>query len=106
MKCCMSLTSFKNAVESTAYSDLNQQRKGQYASNLLYHLRPDLSDLIQENESDSIDPFYKDENLKEFYVWLEKEWENPQHKCPPSPNANSTKNMLRLADAKIRVLGT
>lgn len=46
-------------------------RKGQAYSNLLHMIRPDLAAQAQDAQ---LDPFYRDEILDEFVVWLSYRW--------------------------------
>lgn len=75
--CCMSEESFHNAVELSDLADhapSRGQRKGQYASNLFHHCRPDLAILIAGTD---VDPFYQDERLPAFYAWVKEHWDDP-----------------------------
>jgi hypothetical protein len=47
-------------------------REGQTAFNLLYILRPDLSEQIRGDVQ--LDPFYVDGKLPAFWAWVEQEW--------------------------------
>lgn len=48
------------------------QRHGQWAFNVLAFERPDLSEQIRSNFT--LDPFYSDAVLPEFYKWVEENW--------------------------------
>lgn len=62
-----------NTLKNThdARSKVVSMRKGQKAFNALYEVRADLADQIRSNSE--LDPFYRDENLPAFYLWLEKQ---------------------------------
>ena len=46
-------------------------RSGQAAFNTLHEVRPDLSERVRGT---GLDPFYRDERLKEFYDFVEANW--------------------------------
>jgi hypothetical protein len=46
-------------------------RAGQTAFNVLWDMRPDLSEQVR---STSLDPFYVDERLPEFYEFVKENW--------------------------------
>lgn len=52
-------------------------RVGQHASNMLFMARPDLSRRVVEaaDNGENVDPFYSDENLPRFYVWVAEHWD-------------------------------
>ena len=69
---------FEKFIEKTmgctsAFLRSTGQRRGQYAFNLLDEHRRDLADKIVKTDND---PFYEDERIPQFLVWLEKNWEN------------------------------
>lgn len=48
-----------------------KQRRGQYAANLLFMHRNDLSNRINGTE---IDPFYDDSRIEAFLAWCKENW--------------------------------
>lgn len=59
---------FKHRVER---SPRNGQRKGQFAFNELFKVRPDLSEQVRATD---MDPFYQDDILPLFWQWVEQNW--------------------------------
>jgi hypothetical protein len=64
---CMTLESFVNAVNI----GVDHERDGQYAFNLLAHVRPELAEQVRGTP---LDPFYNDNLLPTFYSWLDAAW--------------------------------
>jgi hypothetical protein len=62
----------KIAMQRHSFSARANQRTGQSLFNSLYEFRPDLADAIRNSH---IDPFYKDENLNNFFRWIVEHWE-------------------------------
>jgi hypothetical protein len=50
----------------------NEQRHGQWAFNMLSDIRPDLANRMTNTSSD---PFYTDDNLQAFWVFLAENWQ-------------------------------
>lgn len=50
-------------------------RRGQAAFNTLWEERPDLAELVRGSD---IDPYYRDELLDRFILWVEASWDEPQ----------------------------
>lgn len=46
-------------------------RAGQYAFNLLWKVRPDITELLRGSD---FDPFHKDANLPAFYSFVMRHW--------------------------------
>jgi hypothetical protein len=57
------------------------QREGQHAFNCLFMNRPDLSEQIRGT---ILDPYYRDEHLPQFWIWVEAHWddENTETRSP------------------------
>jgi hypothetical protein len=67
----MELNDFVQLVNRTNVDEIDQ-RRGQFAFNALYEVRPDLSEQIRSNFN--LDPFYDDDVLPAFFGWLQENW--------------------------------
>lgn len=47
------------------------QRRGQWAFNLLFEVRPDLANKVRSTD---LDPFYNDGLIPVFLQWVEENW--------------------------------
>ena len=52
-----------------------EQRRGQWAFNVLHEMRPDLSDHVRGNVE--LDPFHQDSKLPAFLEWVANQWDMP-----------------------------
>lgn len=60
-------------VEASEYQRENpHQRSGQVYFNVLYQVRPDLSERIRTTD---LDPFYRDQRLPQFLEFVANNWE-------------------------------
>lgn len=70
----MSTTTFDDyilAVKAAEVDHSGFERCGQSAFNVLYKLRPDLSEQVRGTH---IDPFYDTSNLSNFFDWVKENW--------------------------------
>lgn len=58
-----------------------EQREGQYVFNCLFYNRPDLSEQIRGT---ILDPYYLDQHLPQFWIWVEQHWDDEitDHRTP------------------------
>lgn len=66
----MTFEEYTAAVEQ-ARADNPNWRHGQAAFNALWHLRADLSERVRAT---TMDPFYNDARLPEFFEWVRQNW--------------------------------
>lgn len=52
-------------------SNFPQWRAGQAAFNILHQHRPDLANMVRNT---GLDPFYDDDKLPGFLVWISERW--------------------------------
>lgn len=69
----MTFSEYVGEVTEAFHHTPNEWRHGQAAFNVLWRLRPDLSEQIRGRHHD-IDPFYDDVRLPAFYEWVERNW--------------------------------
>lgn len=50
-------------------------RLGQVAFNVLWEVRPDLSEQVRATP---LDPFHNRATLQEFYEWVKRHWDDPR----------------------------
>ena len=63
---------FDQYLKVLSTSPKAHQRLGQLAMNVLGGVRPDLYEAVTFDKS--IDPFYEDEKLGKFFVFLQENW--------------------------------
>lgn len=77
----MTFTEFYTLVYEDHASAKGPQRDGQWAFNCLFFNRPDLSEQIRGT---ILDPYYNDDFLPQFWIWVEQHWDDEitDHRTP------------------------